>query len=154
MFSVGLILILSLHLTLDWIPDTITKCAQLNSANFHTGLDCIVKIHEFRFNILFKKCVWFKILFIEYPINPFSLMPSSTFTVWIWLKGTQIPTFLILILYPTNRCALLMIDWQKDFLDTGGFGHALGNDVTPLQAALRPAAAVLAAARAARVAIQ
>ena len=53
--------------------------------------------------------------------------------------------------WPHEKCALVMIDWQKDFLDVGGFGHSLGNDVTPLQAALQPAAAVLAAARKARL---
>ena len=47
-----------------------------------------------------------------------------------------------------GRVGLLMIDWQRDFLEEGGFGHVLGNDVTPLQRALQPAAAVLAAGRA------
>ena len=53
--------------------------------------------------------------------------------------------------WPHGKTALVMIDWQKDFLDVGGFGHSLGNDVTPLQNALGPAAAVLAAARAAKM---
>mgnify|MGYP006138305131 CR=1 FL=1 len=53
--------------------------------------------------------------------------------------------------WPRGRLALLMIDWQRDFLDPTGFGAALGNDVTPLRNALGPAAAVLGAARSAGV---
>jgi nicotinamidase-related amidase len=43
--------------------------------------------------------------------------------------------------------ALLIIDMQRDFVLPGGFGEALGNDVTPLQAAIQPTRRVLDAAR-------
>ena len=47
--------------------------------------------------------------------------------------------------------ALVVIDMQRDFLEPGGFGEALGNDVSLLQRAVPPCAAAIAAARAAGV---
>ncbi|OYV41732.1 MAG: isochorismatase [Rhodospirillales bacterium 20-64-7] len=45
------------------------------------------------------------------------------------------------------RAAFVIIDMQRDFLEPGGFGDALGNDVLHLRAAISPIGAVLAAAR-------
>lgn len=47
-----------------------------------------------------------------------------------------------------GRCALVIIDMQRDFLEPGGFGETLGNDVSLLAKAIPPARAVLDAARA------
>jgi nicotinamidase-related amidase len=42
-----------------------------------------------------------------------------------------------------GRCALLIIDMQRDFLEPGGFGAALGNDVAMLRRAIEPTQRVL-----------
>jgi len=47
--------------------------------------------------------------------------------------------------------ALIVIDMQRDFVDPGGFGEALGNDVSLLRRALEPTRRVLDACRAAGV---
>lgn len=49
--------------------------------------------------------------------------------------------------FDPRRTALLLIDFQRDFVEPGGFGESLGNDVSLLRAALGPARAVLDAAR-------
>ena len=43
--------------------------------------------------------------------------------------------------------ALVIIDMQRDFLEPGGFGELLGNDVSLLRSTIGPNRRVLAAAR-------
>lgn len=47
----------------------------------------------------------------------------------------------------TAKTAVVMIDMQRDFLEPGGFGESLGNDVALLSAAIEPCKALLSAAR-------
>src|SRR5262245_9366578 len=47
------------------------------------------------------------------------------------------------------QCALLIIDMQRDFLEAGGFGEMLGNDVSQLRRTIEPNRRLLAAWRAA-----
>ena len=49
--------------------------------------------------------------------------------------------------------ALVVIDMQRDFMEPGGFGETLGNDVGLLRSTIAPTAAVLAAFRAAGMTI-
>ncbi|GAB5375582.1 MAG: cysteine hydrolase [Acuticoccus sp.] len=51
------------------------------------------------------------------------------------------------IVFNKHATALIVIDMQRDFLEPGGFGEALGNDVSLLRAAIGPCGAALAAAR-------
>lgn len=51
------------------------------------------------------------------------------------------------------RTALIVIDMQRDFIEDGGFGAALGNDVRPLQTIVPFVARLLAVARGAGLAV-
>ncbi len=46
-----------------------------------------------------------------------------------------------------ERTAVIVIDMQRDFLEPGGFGESLGNDVSLLGKAIAPIKALLAGAR-------
>ncbi len=51
------------------------------------------------------------------------------------------------------RAALLVIDMQRDFVEPGGFGETLGNDVGLLRAVIPPLQAALVATRAAGITV-
>jgi nicotinamidase-related amidase len=50
-----------------------------------------------------------------------------------------------------DRTAVVIIDMQKDFLEPGGFGEALGNDVSRLGVAVKPCQALLEVARSRKI---
>ena len=49
--------------------------------------------------------------------------------------------------FAADSCALLIIDMQRDFLEPGGFGEMLGNDVSQLRGTIEPNQRLLAAWR-------
>ncbi|MCL6264261.1 cysteine hydrolase [Craterilacuibacter sp. RT1T] len=51
--------------------------------------------------------------------------------------------------FDPSRSALIMIDMQRDFVEPGGFGEMLGNDVSLLRSTIEPCRRLLAAARSA-----
>jgi biuret amidohydrolase len=51
--------------------------------------------------------------------------------------------------FEPGEAALLIIDMQRDFLEPGGFGESLGNDVSLLRRAIAPTRQLLDAARSA-----
>ena len=50
--------------------------------------------------------------------------------------------------FDPRSCALVIIDMQRDFVEPGGFGETLGNDVSLLQSVVPPLKKVLETARA------
>ena len=55
--------------------------------------------------------------------------------------------------FDPGHTALVVIDMQRDFIEDGGFGAALGNDVTRLQTIVPTTAQLIAAAREAGLAV-
>ncbi len=50
-------------------------------------------------------------------------------------------------IFDPDHVALMCIDFQRDFMESGGFGESLGNDVSHLRATIEPTRAVLEAFR-------
>ncbi len=50
--------------------------------------------------------------------------------------------------FEPDHVALVVIDMQRDFIEPGGFGEVLGNDVSTLKAAIKPVARLLSLFRA------
>ncbi|HMC46221.1 MAG TPA: cysteine hydrolase family protein, partial [Caballeronia sp.] len=53
--------------------------------------------------------------------------------------------------FDSKTTAFVMIDMQRDFVEPGGFGEALGNDVSLVRSAIVPCGKVLKAARDAKL---
>lgn len=66
---------------------------------------------------------------------------------------TPIPAEPYAFEFTPQKCALLIIDMQRDFLEPGGFGEMLGNDVSQLRRAIEPNRKLLAAWRSAGLAV-
>jgi nicotinamidase-related amidase len=65
----------------------------------------------------------------------------------------QIAALPFALTFEPATTALIVIDMQRDFIEDGGFGASLGNDVRPLQAIVPTTARLLAAARRADIAV-
>ena len=48
---------------------------------------------------------------------------------------------------PSNKPCLVIIDMQRDFVEPGGFGESLGNDVSLLRVVIEPLQKLLATCR-------
>ena len=59
----------------------------------------------------------------------------------------EIPAEPFPLTFDPATTALIVIDMQRDFIEDGGFGATLGNDVAPLQAIVPTTAKLIAAAR-------
>ncbi len=59
----------------------------------------------------------------------------------------EIPAEPFPLTFDPATTALIVIDMQRDFIEDGGFGATLGNDVAPLQAIVPTTANLIAAAR-------
>jgi nicotinamidase-related amidase len=67
-------------------------------------------------------------------------------------NSSQLPRGLIAaepepVEFDWSATALVIIDMQRDFMEPGGFGETLGNDVSRLATAVEPIATVLSSAR-------
>ncbi|GGP25978.1 cysteine hydrolase family protein [Silvimonas amylolytica] len=67
------------------------------------------------------------------------------------MKSTAFKAEPFALPFNSATTALVMIDMQRDFVEPGGFGEALGNDVNFVRSAIGPCQQVLAAARAAGI---
>ena len=81
--------------------------------------------------------------------------PMATLTTHIH-KDKAVPTSRLTIaaepydfVFEPQKCALVIIDMQRDFLERGGFGEALGNNVDLLRSTIEPNRRLLQAWRAA-----
>jgi len=64
-------------------------------------------------------------------------------------SSTKIEAEPYAFVFTPGACALLILDMQRDFLEPGGFGEMLGNDVSQLRQSIEPNRVLLAGWRAA-----
>ena len=65
-------------------------------------------------------------------------LPACELNRGIWRMRATIKAEPYEFTFDLTPTALLIIDMQRDFVEPGGFGEALGNDVTPLRAVIAP----------------